>query len=151
MVWNQTCNLSEVCPSLSLWAVAWRTLQILDNCIPCVNYYLTLFNQVFIVHFVPGTVTSFGHWSALLLWAFFHPIMIKWHKTSYTPFGIPGLSGTQAPCLYPVDNETGFPSGSMVKNPPANAGDRHRFKLQIGKISRRRKWQPTLVFLPGKS
>ena len=32
----------------------------------------------------------------------------------------------------------------MVKNPPANAGD-------TVSISRRRKWQPTPAFLPGKS
>ena len=31
----------------------------------------------------------------------------------------------------------------MVKNPPANAGD--------GFIPWRKKWQPTPVFLPGKS
>ena len=42
-----------------------------------------------------------------------------------------------------------FPGDSVVKNPPANAGDtgdRH----SIRKIPWRRKWQPTPVFLPGK-
>ena len=40
----------------------------------------------------------------------------------------------------------------VVKNPPANAGDvRHQFDPWIGKIPRRRKWQPTSVFLPGES
>ena len=40
----------------------------------------------------------------------------------------------------------------MVKNPPASAGDmRHRFHPWVGKIPWRRKWQPTPVFLPGKS
>ena len=39
----------------------------------------------------------------------------------------------------------------MVKNPPANAGRRSRgFDPWVGKISWRRKWQPT-PFLPGKS
>ena len=44
----------------------------------------------------------------------------------------------------------GFPGGSVVKNPPANAGD-------VGLIPRsvrfpyRRKWEPTPIFLPGKS
>ena len=28
---------------------------------------------------------------------------------------------------------------------------RHRFKLWVGKMPSRRKWQPTSVFLPGKS
>ena len=38
----------------------------------------------------------------------------------------------------------------MVKNPPANVR-RHRFNPWVGKIPWRRKWQPTPVFLPGKS
>ena len=40
----------------------------------------------------------------------------------------------------------------MVKNSPANAGDTRdiRFDPWVGKISWRRKWQPTPVFLPGK-
>ena len=41
----------------------------------------------------------------------------------------------------------GFPGGSVVKNPPANAGD--TFDTWVGKIPWRRKWQPTPVFLPG--
>ena len=47
----------------------------------------------------------------------------------------------------------GFSRGSVVKNPPANAGDYKRcwFDPWVGKISWRRKWRPTLVFLPGKS
>ena len=40
-----------------------------------------------------------------------------------------------------------FPGDSVVKNPPANAGDWH----SIRKIPWRRKWQPTPVFLPGES
>ena len=46
----------------------------------------------------------------------------------------------------------GFPGGSVVKNLPATAGD----VRDAGSISRSgrsagRKWQPTPVFLPGKS
>ena len=37
----------------------------------------------------------------------------------------------------------------MIKNPPIKGT--HRFDLGIGKILWRRKWQPTPVFLPGKS
>ena len=44
----------------------------------------------------------------------------------------------------------GFPGGSVVKNPPANAGY-WGFDPQVGKIPWRSKWQPTAVFLPGKS
>ena len=42
----------------------------------------------------------------------------------------------------------GFPGGSVVKNPPASVG---RLDPWAGKIPWRRKWQPTPVFLPGKS
>ena len=47
----------------------------------------------------------------------------------------------------------GFPSGSVVKNLPANAGCPAGDVVQswVGKIPWRRKWQPTPVFLPGKS
>ena len=37
----------------------------------------------------------------------------------------------------------------MIKNPPANAGDAVQFLVR--KIPWRRKWQPTPIFLPGKS
>jgi len=40
----------------------------------------------------------------------------------------------------------GFPGGAVVKNPPANAGDGGDRKTPWT-----RKWQPTPVFLPGKS
>ena len=43
----------------------------------------------------------------------------------------------------------GSDGGSVVKNPPADAGD--MLDPWVGKIPWRRKWQPTLVFLPGKS
>ena len=44
----------------------------------------------------------------------------------------------------------------MVKNPPANAGDTGDLGLipkwgSVGKIPYRWRWQPTPVFLPGKS
>ena len=45
----------------------------------------------------------------------------------------------------------GFPSSSVVKNPPAVQEKRHRFNLLVGKIPWRREWLPTLVFLPGDS
>ena len=43
--------------------------------------------------------------------------------------------------------------GSVVKNPPANAGDIRDLSLISGsrRSPWRRKWQSTLVFLPGKS
>ena len=39
----------------------------------------------------------------------------------------------------------------VVKNPPANAGDRRGFGPWVWKIPWRRAWQPTPVFLPGES
>ena len=46
----------------------------------------------------------------------------------------------------------GFPVGSVVKYPPANARDTGSwFDPWVGKIPWRRKWQPILVFMPGKS
>ena len=44
-----------------------------------------------------------------------------------------------------------FPGGSVVKNPPANACRRCKFRPWVGKLLWRKKWQPTLVFLVGKS
>ena len=44
----------------------------------------------------------------------------------------------------------GFPVGSVVKNLPANAGDVGLIS-GLGRSPWRRKWQLTLVFLPGKS
>ena len=47
----------------------------------------------------------------------------------------------------PGNTFSGFPDGSVVKNPPAIAGDRFD---RVGKITWSRKWQPTPAFLPGK-
>ena len=55
------------------------------------------------------------------------------------------------PTLFQEANKIfGFLGGSVVKNPPANAGDTSLIP-QVGKIHWKRKWQPTPVFLPGKS
>ena len=42
----------------------------------------------------------------------------------------------------------GFPAGSTIMSPSVNTG---RFVPWVGKILGRSKWQPTPVFLPGKS
>ena len=47
-------------------------------------------------------------------------------------------------------SQRGFPGGSVVKNPLANAGDTGDSSW-VGKIPWGRKWQPTPVFLPGDS
>ena len=48
--------------------------------------------------------------------------------------------------LFWVTVTLGFPTGSVVKNPAANAGDTGSIPIR-----RRRKRQPSLVILPGKS
>ena len=56
--------------------------------------------------------------------------------------------------LCPFIKYTGLPGyfTIVVKNPPANVGDKRRgCDSWVRKIPWRRKWQPTPVFLPGKS
>ena len=48
-----------------------------------------------------------------------------------------------------IKYSTDFPRGSVIKNPLAK--QETRFSLWVGKIPWRRKWQPTSLFLPGKS
>ena len=56
-----------------------------------------------------------------------------------------------------VKVKSGFPGGAVVKNMSANAGDAGDTGLITGpshwvkKIPWKRKWQPSPVFLPGKS
>ena len=58
------------------------------------------------------------------------------------------------PCLHRIDRRSvwetveGVPSGSVGKNLQCRW---HRFDPWVRKIPWRRKWQPTPVFLPGKS
>ena len=52
-----------------------------------------------------------------------------------------------------VSKSLGFPSCSVVKNLPANAGDKRDISSIPGSgrsTGQRRKWQLTPVFLPGK-
>ena len=51
-----------------------------------------------------------------------------------------------------VFTHKGFPGGAVVRNLPASAGDTGvQVQSWVGKILWRREWQPTPVFLPGKS
>ena len=56
----------------------------------------------------------------------------------------------KAPVSQEVITYWGSPSGSAVKNPPANVGGAG-FYPWVRKIPWGRKWQPTPVFLPGES
>ena len=55
--------------------------------------------------------------------------------------------------LYVLGIVTSFPGGTVVKNPPANAGESEDVGLipQLGRSPGRGKWQLTPVFLPGES
>ena len=57
----------------------------------------------------------------------------------------PGQSFTEGPMV-----NQGFPGGSVVKNPPANAGDLSLIPGS-GRFPWRRKRQPTPIFSPGES
>ena len=52
-----------------------------------------------------------------------------------------------------VHHLRGFPGGTVVKNPPANAGATGDASsiFGVGKIPWRRKWLPIPVFLPEES
>ena len=52
--------------------------------------------------------------------------------------------------LEQLSTHTGFPGGSAIKNLVCQVGDSGSIP-KVGKIPWRRKWQPTPVFLPGKS
>ena len=51
------------------------------------------------------------------------------------------------------DLSWGFPGGASGKEPTCQCRRcrRHGFNIWVGKIPWKRKWQPTLVFLPGES
>ena len=87
------------------------------------------------------------------------------HRHSYTcllgahvrlPIGIilkSGIGGSYDLCMHGLGMlQLGFLRGSVGKESTCNAGDasRHRFDPQVRKISWRRKWQPTPIFLPGE-
>ena len=54
------------------------------------------------------------------------------------------------PVAQEINQPTGFPGGSVVKNLPANAGDTGS-NAGSGRCPWRREWLPTPVFLPGES
>ena len=70
-----------------------------------------------------------------------HPFMIK----TLDRVGTEGTYTNTIKAIY--DKHAGFPGGSMVKNPPATAGDTGDM---VHKIPCRRKRPLTPIFLPGK-
>ena len=78
------------------------------------------------------------------------PCLFQKQKQEHSP--LKGTLITQAVSLEIMSwmHQLGFPAGSVVKNLPGQRR-RHRLDPWIWKIPCRRKWQPSLVFLPGKS
>ena len=83
-----------------------------------------------------------------------HRMFLLWVFIWHTPSAPSGLSKMQSSLhlwhsVSPLPR--GFPGGTVVNNPPVNAGDtRCGLDPWVRKISWRRKWQATPVFLPGK-
>ena len=50
-----------------------------------------------------------------------------------------------------LESKNKISGGSVVKNPPASAGDARDLILQSIRFPWSRKWQPTPIFLSGKS
>ena len=94
-------------------------------------------------------ITTLYHFSLLFLHSsifFFFKLLMLTLKKILGPLLFVGTSSSIG----------GFPGGSVVKNSPTNAEDRHkrhrrlRFNPWVWKIPWNRKWQLTPVFLPGK-
>ena len=84
------------------------------------------------------------------------PFLLNFPPTSHTipPLEVVTEHWIWASCII-LQIPTGYlilhMVAQMVKCLPYNAGDPGSFNPWVGKISWRRKWQPTPVFLPGKS
>ena len=91
------------------------------------------------------------------------PCLVRFQGVGHSPLGpVPSKIWTQTggwppskrwkPLnLYRVNISINLVMVPVVKNPPANAGDaRDAGSIRVGKISQRRKWWHTPVFLSGK-
>ena len=64
---------------------------------------------------------------------------------------LPGASSNTTVWIYLL--AVSLPGGTVIKNPPSNAGDAREgslFDPRVRKVPWRRKWQPTPSFLPGE-
>ena len=85
------------------------------------------------------------------MWSLPHTLSFDHRPLSIVPF-----LKTLASYIFPSTKNWGFPGGSVSKESTCSSGDclqctRPGFDPWVGKISWRIKWQPTPVFLPGKS
>ena len=72
-----------------------------------------------------------------------------WWRSPFSALMAPGIPGNYG-CLTHI---SGFPGGASVKEPTCQWGrhERHGFDPWVRKVSWRRAWQPTPVYLPGES
>ena len=103
---------------------------------PCAFIILHLVNTICILKVASSNLALFG---ILLQW---FSQDISWGQVSFRALlDLWLLRALQHLCY-------GFPSGSVIKNPPAV---QETWVQSLGqKAPPRRKWQPTAVFLPGK-
>ena len=103
---------------------------------PCAFIILHLVNTIYLLKVASPNLALFG---ILLQW---FSQDISWEQVSFKALlDLWLLRALQHLCY-------GFPSGSVIKNPPAV---QETWVQSLGqKAPRRRKWQPTAVFLPGK-
>ena len=89
-----------------------------------------------------GWTSNIRQWNELSVCTFMGGAVGLWHSVEDKPFLNKGAAS-------PLQ---GYPSGSVVKSTPANAGDTGDAGSipGLGGFPWRRKCQPTLVFLPGK-
>ena len=86
----------------------------------------------------------------VLLHLYSHWVIVRLFKSFRIPVGLQSTIGLGGCSLWTIlYHLEGFPGGSVVQNPSANAGDAG-FKLSIGKVPWRRKQLPTPAFLPGE-
>ena len=86
----------------------------------------------------------------VLLHLYSHWVIVRLFKSFRIPVGLQSTIGLGGCSLWTIlYHLEGFPGGSVVQNPSANAGDAG-FKLSIGKVPWRRKQLPTPAFLSEK-
>ena len=81
---------------------------------------------------------------------FFHSLKNVFHRAVFNYCEVQFINLFFYGCV--IYKNLSFPGGTMVKNPPAKAGDTRDVGSipGVGKIIWSRKWQLTPVFLPGK-
>ena len=112
----------------------------------CAKIYWVLLMLSFIVFLHPLLPSTDTYWALTICQTLWNVIMTNSDRM------LPVSVREEKHCTSKQIN-IGFPGGAVVKNLPHQCRwhKRCRFNPWVGKIPWSRKWQPTLVFLPGKS